>query len=64
MILSGVLPNPKEILTLLDELGVRIAHDNLLNCSRRLLVPPGKADDPFEINKLTKNFFFFMLYYY
>lgn len=55
VIMSGVLPNPKEILTLLDELGVRIAHDDLLNCSRRLLVPPSRADDPFEA--LTESYF-------
>jgi benzoyl-CoA reductase/2-hydroxyglutaryl-CoA dehydratase subunit BcrC/BadD/HgdB len=55
VILSGVLPNPKEILTLLDELGVRIAHDDLLSCSRRLLVPPSSADDPFEA--LTQSYF-------
>jgi benzoyl-CoA reductase/2-hydroxyglutaryl-CoA dehydratase subunit BcrC/BadD/HgdB len=48
VILSGVLPSPPEILTLLDELGVRVTDDDLLACSRRLLVPPGKAEDPFE----------------
>lgn len=55
IILSGVLPNPPEILSLLDELGVRVADDDLLGCSRRLLEPPGKAEDPFEI--LTEGYF-------
>ena len=48
MIMSGVLPSPPEILSLLDELGVRIGDDDLLNCSRRLLVTPGTREDPFE----------------
>jgi benzoyl-CoA reductase/2-hydroxyglutaryl-CoA dehydratase subunit BcrC/BadD/HgdB len=48
VIMSGVLPNPREILGLLDELGVRIADDDLLSCSRRLLVTPSTREDPFE----------------
>jgi benzoyl-CoA reductase/2-hydroxyglutaryl-CoA dehydratase subunit BcrC/BadD/HgdB len=48
VILSGVLPNPPEILSLLDELGVRIGDDDLLGCSRRLLAPPSTSADPFE----------------
>jgi benzoyl-CoA reductase/2-hydroxyglutaryl-CoA dehydratase subunit BcrC/BadD/HgdB len=48
VILSGVLPNPPEILALLDELGVRVADDDFLSCSRRLLVPFSQAQDPFE----------------
>jgi benzoyl-CoA reductase/2-hydroxyglutaryl-CoA dehydratase subunit BcrC/BadD/HgdB len=48
VIMSGVLPNPPEILSLLDELSVRIGDDDLLSCSRRLLVSPGLKDDPFE----------------
>lgn len=48
VILSGVLPNPPEILALLDELDVRVADDDLLSCSRRLLVTPVEAQDPFE----------------
>ncbi len=48
VILSGVLPNPPEILTLLDKLAVRVADDDLLNCGRRLLVPSSLAEDPFE----------------
>jgi len=48
VILSGVLPHPPEILTLLDKLGVRLTDDDLLNCSRRLLVPQSRAEDPFE----------------
>jgi benzoyl-CoA reductase/2-hydroxyglutaryl-CoA dehydratase subunit BcrC/BadD/HgdB len=48
VILSGVLPNPPEILSLLDELGVRIGDDDLMGCSRRLLVPTSNSADPFE----------------
>jgi benzoyl-CoA reductase/2-hydroxyglutaryl-CoA dehydratase subunit BcrC/BadD/HgdB len=48
VILSGVLPNPPEILSLLDELGVRVADDDFLSCSRRFLGPPSQAGDPFE----------------
>lgn len=48
VIMSGVLPSPPEILTLLDELGVRIGDDDLLSCSRRLLAKPGDSEDPFE----------------
>jgi benzoyl-CoA reductase/2-hydroxyglutaryl-CoA dehydratase subunit BcrC/BadD/HgdB len=55
VILSGVLPDPPQILSLLDERGVRIADDDLLCCSRRLLVPAGKAGDPLEA--LTESYF-------
>jgi benzoyl-CoA reductase/2-hydroxyglutaryl-CoA dehydratase subunit BcrC/BadD/HgdB len=48
VVMSGVLPNPPEILILLDELGVRIGDDDLLSCSRRLLVTPSTTEDPFE----------------
>jgi len=55
VILSGVLPNPPEILTLLDDLGVNVAHDDFLIGSRRLLVPANDLDDPFE--NLTESYF-------
>ena len=48
VILSGVLPNPPEILSLLDNLEVRVAHDDFLIGSRRLLVPKNDLEDPFE----------------
>ncbi len=48
VILSGVLPNPPEILALLDELKIRVGDDDLLACGRRHLVPPSQAQDPFE----------------
>jgi benzoyl-CoA reductase/2-hydroxyglutaryl-CoA dehydratase subunit BcrC/BadD/HgdB len=48
VVLSGVLPNPPEILSLLDELDVRIGEDDLLSCGRRLLVPSSSAEDPYE----------------
>ena len=55
VLLSGVMPNPPEILALLDDLGVRVAEDDLLSCSRRLLIPPSQAEDPFEA--LTEGYF-------
>ena len=55
VILSGVLPNPPEILTLLDSLGIRVAHDDLLVGSRRLLVPPSNRKDPLE--QLAESYF-------
>jgi benzoyl-CoA reductase/2-hydroxyglutaryl-CoA dehydratase subunit BcrC/BadD/HgdB len=48
VILSGVLPNPPEILALLDELNIRVGDDDLLSCGRRHLMPSSKAQDPFE----------------
>lgn len=48
VILSGVLPNPPEILALLDELKIRVGDDDLIACSRRHLVPSSQAKDPFE----------------
>ncbi len=55
VILSGILPNPSELLSLLDDLGVRVAHDDFLIGSRRLLVPDNDLDDPFE--NLTESYF-------
>jgi benzoyl-CoA reductase/2-hydroxyglutaryl-CoA dehydratase subunit BcrC/BadD/HgdB len=49
LLLSGILPHPGEILTLLDQCEARVADDDLLNCGRRLLVPDCNASDPFEI---------------
>ena len=49
VVLSGVLPNPSEILTLLDDMTVKVADDDFLGCGRRLIVPPGGSDDPFEV---------------
>jgi len=55
ILLSGVLPNPAELLKLLDELQVLVAHDDLLNGSRRLLVPGNDFKDPFD--QLTESYF-------
>ena len=55
VILSGVLPNPPELLKLLDDLNIPIAHDDLLIGSRRLLVPPSHLADPFA--QLTESYF-------
>jgi len=49
VILSGVLPNPPQLLDKLDELGVRVAHDDFLVASRRLLSPEMDTSvDPIE----------------
>jgi benzoyl-CoA reductase/2-hydroxyglutaryl-CoA dehydratase subunit BcrC/BadD/HgdB len=48
VVLSGILPNPPELLSLLDELGAVVAHDDLLACGRRLLFTPSEAVDPWE----------------
>lgn len=48
VVLSGVLPNPPEILNLLDDLGARVGHDDFLACSRRWLTVQPKAGDPYE----------------
>lgn len=48
VILSGVLPNPPEVLRQLDELGVAVAEDDLLSCSRRFICPPVVSEGPFE----------------
>jgi len=48
LVLSGVLPNPPGLLALLDDLGARVGHDDLLACSRRWLAAPSAADDPYQ----------------
>jgi len=55
VILSGIVPNPPEILKILDEMGVRVADDDLLNCGRRLLAPESRNEDPFEA--MTEDYF-------
>ncbi len=55
IVVSGVTPNPVGLLTVLDELGVRLAHDDFLSCSRRLLARPGASPDPFE--RLAESYF-------
>ncbi|ADK83932.1 2-hydroxyglutaryl-CoA dehydratase D-component [Desulfarculus baarsii DSM 2075] len=55
VVLSGVLPNPVALLSALDELGVRVGHDDLLACSRRMLAPP--AHDPDPLRQLAKAYF-------
>ena len=54
ILLSGILPHP-EILRLLDQQGVRVVDDDLLNCNRRMPLALGKAQDPYEI--LVENYF-------
>lgn len=55
VVLSGVLPNPPQILTLLDEQGVRVGADDFLALSRRLLAPETAGDDPWQ--RLTDAYF-------
>jgi benzoyl-CoA reductase/2-hydroxyglutaryl-CoA dehydratase subunit BcrC/BadD/HgdB len=55
VILSGIMPNPPEILKILDEKEVRVVDDDLLNCGRRLLAPESQNEDPFEA--LAENYF-------
>jgi benzoyl-CoA reductase/2-hydroxyglutaryl-CoA dehydratase subunit BcrC/BadD/HgdB len=55
VILSGIVPNPPEILKILDEMGVKVADDDLLNCGRRLLAPESQNEDPFEA--MAENYF-------
>jgi benzoyl-CoA reductase/2-hydroxyglutaryl-CoA dehydratase subunit BcrC/BadD/HgdB len=55
VILSGVLPNPPELLRFLDGLNVWVGEDDLLACSRRLVMPTVAGFDPFEA--LTDRYF-------
>ena len=48
VLLSGVLPNPPEILEILDRMGARVVHDDFLSCGRRLLIPAGPEKEPLE----------------
>ncbi|MBC8402205.1 MAG: 2-hydroxyacyl-CoA dehydratase [Candidatus Marinimicrobia bacterium] len=48
VVLSGILPNPPEILSLLDRHKIRIAADDLLNGQRRMTFLPTNANDPLE----------------
>jgi benzoyl-CoA reductase/2-hydroxyglutaryl-CoA dehydratase subunit BcrC/BadD/HgdB len=48
VVLSGILPNPPEILRHLDELRVVVGEDDLLNCGRRLVCPPVVSEGLFE----------------
>ncbi len=55
VVLSGILPNPPEILDLLDAHNVQIAADDLLNCQRRLAgrIPAGSD----SLDVLTEAYF-------
>ncbi len=48
LVLSGVLPGPEGLLSLLDELGVRIGDDDLLACGRRVPGAFEAGGDPAE----------------
>jgi benzoyl-CoA reductase/2-hydroxyglutaryl-CoA dehydratase subunit BcrC/BadD/HgdB len=47
IILSGIVPEPMGLLTIISELGGRVAADDLACCGRRLY-PSGKSEDPFN----------------
>jgi benzoyl-CoA reductase/2-hydroxyglutaryl-CoA dehydratase subunit BcrC/BadD/HgdB len=55
VVLSGVLPSPPTLLRLLDDLDLRIAADDFLNCGRRLQVAPVPIEDPYTA--LTERYF-------
>ncbi len=55
VIVSGVLPNPASLLSILDDLGVRVGGDDFIGGSRRLLTRPSSAVDPFDA--LTEMYF-------
>ncbi|HSH68547.1 MAG TPA: 2-hydroxyacyl-CoA dehydratase family protein [Deferrisomatales bacterium] len=55
VVLSGILPNPPELLTRLDDLGVRVGNDDLLACGRRISRPQVATEDPWEA--LVESFF-------
>ena len=54
VILSGILPN-WEILGYLDQLGVPVVADDLLNCHRRMATGNTVVEDPYEA--LVENYF-------
>ncbi|MBU1740455.1 MAG: 2-hydroxyacyl-CoA dehydratase family protein, partial [Proteobacteria bacterium] len=55
VVISGVLPNPPAVLTILDDLGVRVGGDDFIGGSRRLLTKPTDKTDPFAA--LTEMYF-------
>ena len=55
MIVSGILPNPPEILDFLDAMEIRVGDDDLLSCSRRFSVAHGNDEPPLEA--ITRNYF-------
>ena len=55
VVLSGIMPNPPEILKILDKMGIRVADDDLLNCGRRLVAPKSQKEDLFEA--MADNYF-------
>ena len=46
ILLSGLVPEPMEMLDILDEAGVMVAADDMACCGRRLY-PAGTGDEPF-----------------
>ena len=54
VILSGILPN-REILEHLDQFGVPVVADDLLNCHRRMAIGNTVVEDPYEA--LVDNYF-------
>lgn len=54
LVLSGVLPNPEGLLSVLDHLGLRVGDDDLLSCGRRLCGETVSASSPLDL--LTESF--------
>jgi benzoyl-CoA reductase/2-hydroxyglutaryl-CoA dehydratase subunit BcrC/BadD/HgdB len=46
VVLSGIVPEPRELVTALDALGARVVGDDLACCGRRCY-PPAAGEDPF-----------------
>jgi benzoyl-CoA reductase/2-hydroxyglutaryl-CoA dehydratase subunit BcrC/BadD/HgdB len=55
VIISGVLPNPPAVLSILDGLGVRVGGDDFINGSRRWPTGSSQAGDPWDA--LTEMYF-------
>ena len=49
VVLSGILPNPLEILSLLDEMGIAVAGDDFACCGRRFIETQIGQGDPFDM---------------
>ena len=47
LLLSGIFPEPMEVLEAIAEMGGLVVADDLASCGRRLY-PPGSSEDPFQ----------------
>ncbi len=55
ILLSGIVPTPSEMLSLLDQLSVQVVNDDYLCCQRRIASSFPDDEDPFET--LTASYF-------